>query len=81
MQDNIVQQGKALVLAIQGLQALENTGVKISVTGTHLRPALIKTYQRELKQLLTQVSPERTAEILAAMRTQNLPPTLDPGLN
>jgi hypothetical protein len=81
MADNLIQQGKALVLAIQGLQALEDVGLKISVAETHVRPSLIKTYQRELKNLLARVSPERAAEILAAMRTLNLPPTLGPGLN
>lgn len=80
MDNNLVQQGKALVLTIQGLQALDTTNVKISVIETNLRPQLIKAYRRKLKAIIKKVPPDDTAELLMAMQGM-LPPKNDPNLN
>ncbi len=80
MDEKIICRGKALVMAIQGLQALYEAGVEISAIETSMRPQLIKTYQRELRAIVAQVSPENAGKILAAMQNARLP-TGDPGLN
>lgn len=78
--DRHVSQGKALVMAIQGLNALGEAEVKVSILETDIRPQLIKAYQRELKAIIARISPEAAAEVLMAMKGTGLP-TIDPGVN
>ncbi len=76
----LIQHGKALIMAIQGLQSLDDTKVIIGVIESHLRPQLIKAYQRELKKIIATVSQEEAGEILMAMKSVSLP-TSNPNLN
>jgi len=78
--DEIIRQGKALVRAIQGLQALDDTAVTISVIESHERQGLIKIYQRELKKIIAILPKEHVGEILLAMKNADLPAN-DPHLN
>ncbi len=79
--EDAIPEGKALVAAIQGLQALDATSVEIDEGEHKLRAQLIKMYQRRLRAIITDAPPEAVAEILSA-GLPNLPlPVNDPGVN
>lgn len=79
-EENLIVQGKALVMAIQGLLALDEAKVEISVIERHMRPQLVRNYRRKLKEILSQVPSDMAGEILMGMKNINLPSN-NPSLN
>ena len=80
MNTDILRKGKALVMAIQGLQALEVAGVEVGEAARHSQTELAKIYQRQLREIVANASPEEAGEIMSAMALAKLP-LRDSGVN
>ena len=79
--EHAIPEGKALVAAIQGLQALDATGMEIGEGEHKLRAQLIKMYQRRLRAIIVNAPPEAVAEILSAGLPDLRLPVNEPGVN
>ena len=73
MNADILRKGKALVMAIQGLQAMEVAGVEVGEAARQSQVELAKMYQRQLREIIANASPEEVGEIMSAMATAKLP--------
>ena len=73
MNADILRKGKALVMAIQGLQAVEIAEVEIGEAVRQSQVELAKIYQRRLREIIANASPEEAGEIMSAMATAKLP--------
>ncbi len=73
MNPDILRKGKALVMAIQGLQAIEVAGVEVGEVARQSQTELAKMYQRQLRQIIANASSEEAGEIMSAMATAKLP--------
>jgi len=75
-----LRKGKALIMAIQGLQALEVAGVEVGEAAQQSQTELTKMFQKKLREIIASASPEEAGEILSAMATAKLP-LWDVGIN
>ena len=73
MDTNVLRKGKALVMVIQGLQAVEIADVEVDEATQQTQTELTKLYQRNLREIIASASSEEAGEILSAMTTANLP--------
>jgi len=80
MNADILSKGKALVMAIQGLQAIEVAEVEIGEAMRQSQVELAKMYQRQLREIIANASPEEAGEIMSAMAIAKLP-LMDVGAN
>lgn len=80
MNADILRKGKALIMAIQGLQALEVAGVEVGEAAQQSQTELTKMFQKKLREIIASASPEESGEIMSAMATAKLP-LWDVGIN
>ena len=78
---DLISNGKALALAIKGLQAIGDVSNGYGTVETKVRSQLINLYQRELREILEKVPKKEFNEILSIIGPSKGTITVDPSLN